>query len=307
MSIMTLLNAPWAQPLVALVVTLLASWLGSRRSSSSGTINLTATTSGAESPVTQTANYEVISNTWHVHPRPTARSHSHDWGSTSGLSDSGSRINDPEEDFGQMIAAAIIALLTVAALTWGVARHWGAVSLTVRVLVIVALFGVAFTWRRWPQGVTGAWGVRLGILGFASLILYSLATLPIPVRKEPSLATIDKVTHDLGIGESITTTFEMLQPQGLAVYAMRLGGIALMIFGMALMARRAYCAVIAESGARRTPPRMRLVNVGNWLIGTATIGSGYFGKMVLLATLGLLFVYPASVGWLVDYWQRSSG
>lgn len=290
-----LLNAPWMQPLVGLLVTALGSWLGSRTGDKPSGITQTATTHGSNSPVTQTVNQ----HTWHVSPPPPrATPESPRTGSTATTSGS------DDDEIAKAIGVFAVLVVGISASTWAVASNWTAVSVTLRVLTLVALFITALTWWRWPSGVRGAWGLRITITAIGSALLWALTVLPTPAGTEPALAAIEKSTAGMTLAESVGATMRSLGLDGVLAYEMRLGGVALLIYFLYTTTSRGLGAVMAASGARRTPPRLWLVKLGNRLIGSGTMGFGYFAGIAAGAMIALALVHPVTAGWFLDWIGR---
>lgn len=293
-NLVALLNAPWLQPLVGLLVTVLGSWLGARSSGSAdGGISQNAVTHGQRSSVTQTINQ----NTWQIsepaRAQPTERQQT----------THGKAPND-ENDLARIIGLGAAAVVGIAALTWGVASNWGVVSVTLRLVVLAAMFVIALTWWRWPAGVVGAWNLRIAITAVGSAVLWAVTILPNPVGNEPSLGAIDVATRQLDIGDSIGRTISMLGMHGIFAYELRLGGLFLLLVLLATMARRGLGAVIAESAARHNPPRLSLLTFGNRFMGTAKMGFAYFAGTFVMGAIAVLIIHPDSVGWLVALVQE---
>ncbi|WP_141397198.1 hypothetical protein [Mobilicoccus massiliensis] len=278
------------------MVTALGSWLGSRHGPDSRGISQNATTHGSNSRITQTVNQ----NTWHISPRlPAPKPEAQSSGSTS------SAPTNDDDDVAKMIGLCFAVVAGVSALTWAIAAHWGLVLLITRIVTMIALFITALTWWRWPAGVRGAGGMRVAITAIGSAVLWALSALPIPVRHEPSLREIERATSGMSIVESVTATWNALGLDGVFAYEMRLAGVALLLLLLYTTTSRGLGAVIAESAARRTPPWLGLVRLGNWLIGPATMGFGYFAWVAFMAAIAILLVHPGSTGWLIDHFSRA--
>lgn len=289
MDLTAVLNAPWLQPLVGLLVTILGSWLGARNSGSTASgISQHAVTHGERSKVTQTVNQ----NTWQITAPPRQEPSPHTQVVTI------KNASSDDDEFGRMLAIIAGVIVGVAALTWGIASNWTIVSILLRLIVLAAMFVIALTWRRWPDGVIGAWPLRIAITVVGSAILWAVTVLPLPVGDEPSLVDIDIATSHLGITDSIGQTISLLGMRGIFTYELRLAGLALLLMLLVTMASRGLGAVIAESAARHNPPRLQLIRFGNRLIGTTRMGIGYFSWVAVTCVIALLIIHPSTVGWL---------
>lgn len=293
MDLTALLNAPWLQPMAGLIVTLIGSWIGIRTNGSApGTISQSAVAHG-EAPITQTVNQ----HTWHLSEPQRPAPPSPQATPTPRSSD-----DDTEVVVGLIFAVFI----GVAALTWAVASNWTVVSLVLRLLVLLALFVVALSWWHWPPGIVGAWPLRIGVTLVGSAILWALTVLPVPVGGEPSLSTIVKATSGLPVGDSISKTMSLLGVTGVLTYEMRLGGLSLLLVLLSTMARRGLGAALADVAARCAPPRLGLLRAGNWLMGSARMGFGYFAVSAILCTVAVLIIHPFTLGWILSHFVTTT-
>lgn len=286
----SLLNAPWAQPLAGLLVTALGSWLGSRKPSAGGGITQTATTHGTNSPVTQTVNQ----NTWHITPTPSAAAPATRTGATS------SSPASSDDEAASVILFGLAAVVGVAAVTWAVAVNWSLFTLGLRAVTLLALFVTALTWWRWPHGVRGAWCLRILITGIGSAVLWALTVLPVPVGREPSLVAIQRMTAGMNVTDSIAATIRALSMEGLLTYELRLAGLLFLLLMLYVTTSRGLGAVIAESGAQRKSPSHSLIRLGNRLMGSSTMGVGYFLGAVLASAAAVALIHPFTVGRLLE-------
>lgn len=295
MDVIGLLNAPWLQPLAALVVTVLGSWLGARGAGSPRpAISQHAVTHGERSRITQTVNH----HTWHVSEpaRPTR----------SAPQQVVVKKSSDDDDSGMILGLMVAVVVGVSALTWAVASNWSAVALVLRLLVLVSLFILALTWWRWPSGVVGAWPLRVSVTVVGSAILWALVVLPVPVGGEPSLSAIDEATRHLDIWPSIERTMALLGMSGIFAYEMRLGGLTILLILLATMAGRGLGAVLADCATRHDPPRLGLLRFGNWMMGPARMGFGYFAGSALVCAVAVIIIHPCTLGLLLSRFPVTS-
>ena len=303
MDLVALLNAPWAQPLLGLIVTLAGAIVGRRQSQKSRTSSDAtdsggqhATSHGANSPITQTLTY----NTWHV-PVPERRDRTKQpvRGATAAPAP------DAEDDNGRMIGIAFAVLAGVCLLTWAAATYWSGISLALRAMTLAAAFVTAATWWRWPHGVRGAYPLRIAITLLGAAVMWALTVLPRPVRHEASLDAIARATRNLDFGDALVTTFNRIGMDGVIIYEVRLSAVCILIALLVRVTARALGAVIAESAARRSRPATAAIRFGNWLMGPATLDWKYFATITLVGIISIALLHPSGTGWIADHLARS--
>lgn len=269
--------------LIGAAATLLAGFVSLARTNRSDT-SVQQTATGNSAPVTQ----QVLQQVRHY----TVENHSHEPQQRES-----SRSDVSDDPWGEVMMTAIVAVVCVlAAIFW-----WKYVFLTVTVAVIVALAFVISGWKRWVAFNGGA--TMLGVLTLitSGATILALLLVPTAVDTVPSMADISAQWPQNGIGG----TMSLLGPEGLLVYTVRLGGVAVLLVALFGLMRTALSLTALLREERREDPRPRVIAKHAGRIEALDNRFAYLAGTLLMVAMGVALASPSVNALMLQLMQQN--
>lgn len=286
MSITEILDTPWIQPLVALIITITGSLLGQRTANPSAGVSALATTSGANSPVTQHVRHTTTNNTWNIQA-PTSFQRSQSQAS----------VDDDDDVWAKIIVTFVLIVGSIMLL----AAYWRPFTVALYATTALAMFVNSFAWRRWDPSLPGRHWMAALLFACGLALLWGVSMFPHPLGSVPGLHQIAGATVGQSWSTAMATTWHLIQGPGLLVYVARLVGLTILVTALVSLTSKSLVAALASTATRSAPPRPWMLRWGNRLAGPRPVDFSLFLSTVVMVLVGLAALHPWTLAWLLDH------